>query len=179
MVCSIKKPEELTDQEIEIIIRLWENDAWAGMTPDAFKNLFKDSEFHLLLDIDGKIASVLRLNFDFTLEISGNLYPFVEMGGFASDEKGKGYGTQLLQFSLENSTERKLQIIGFCFSDLRPFYEKCHIEILYDQAKNILEREGNHWIASEDDDILIIHLSEENKTLFKKLDSQNPAYLIP
>lgn len=178
MTYRIKKPEELTEQEIEIIIELWENDEWIGMKSNDFKQVFKNSEFHLLLDTDGKLASILRLNSDFTLKISESLYPFIEMGGFASAQKGKGHGSELLQFSLENITERKLQTIGFCFSDLRPFYEKCNIEILYDKAKNIQEKEGNDWVASEDDDILVIYLSEENKNLIKQLDSQNPAYLM-
>ncbi|WP_345989608.1 hypothetical protein AAEU33_18705 [Chryseobacterium sp. Chry.R1] len=178
MTYHIKNPEQLTVQEIGVIIKLWENKEWTGMKADDFRQLFKNSEFHLLLDTDGNIKSVLRLNFDFTLKISGNLHSYTEMVGFVSAQKGHGYGSQLLKLSAENVTERDLQVIGFCISDLRPFYKKCKIDILYDKAKKILEQEDDHWISSEDDDILIIHLSEENRNLFKQLDSEKTAYLI-
>ncbi|MBK1895829.1 GNAT family N-acetyltransferase [Chryseobacterium paridis] len=178
MIYSIKKPEELTAQEIETIIALWENEEWMGMEVNDFKILFKDSEFHLLLDLDEKIASVLRLNFDFNLKISDHVYSFAELGGFASVQKGKGNGSQLLQHSMNTIVTRDLQTIGFCLSDVRPFYEKCNVPILYDKAKYIQEKDGGDWVPSEDDDILIIHLSEENNNLFQQLDLQQPAYLI-
>lgn len=178
MIYSVKKPGELTESDIKVIIKLWENEEWFGLSSDDFKILFKDSEFHLLLDNENKIASILRLNFDFTLKVSENLYSFAEMGGFASLQKGKGHGSQLLQLSIENITKRNLETIGFCFSDLRPFYEKCNIQILYDKAKFIQEKDGNNWIISEDDDILIIHLPEEKKNLLKQLNPEQKAYLI-
>jgi predicted GNAT superfamily acetyltransferase len=178
MKYQIKKPEELTEYEIETMLVLWEVEDWSTMTPEEFRVSFKDSEFHLLLGANGEIACLLRLNFDFVLKISGQQYSFVEMGGLVAAQKGKGYGSILIKLSLENIRKRDLETIGFCFSDLRPFYEKCGVEILFDKAKNIKEKEDNEWISSEDDDILVIHLSKEKENLMHQLGSENNAYLI-
>lgn len=178
MVYKIKTSKQLTDYEIKKIIALWEHEAWYNLEPTDFKLLFEKSEFHLLLDTDGEILSVLRLNFDFNLKISEHLYSFTEMGGLVSSKKGKGYGRRLIELSLDNITGRNLQTIGFCSSDLRPFYKKCAIDIQFDGAKNIKEKNNNEWFVSEDDDLLIIHLSEEKKNLLNQLGSENYAYLI-
>lgn len=178
MTYTIKKAEELTDYQIQKIIELWEHEEWNSLEPNDFKNLFKDSEFHMLSDAKEEIASVLRLNFDFVLKIADILYSFTEMGGLVSSQKRLGYGSKLVQLVAENVAQRNLETIGFCFSDLRPFYEKCSVEILADIAKNIKEKEGGEWVISEDDDILVIHLSEEKKNLLSQLTPENYAYLI-
>lgn len=178
MTYTIKTPVELTDYEIKRILVLWEHDEWSNLKPRDFKLLFEKSEFHLLLDTNEEILCVLRLNFDFVIKISESLHSFTEMGGLVSSQKGKGYGSRLLQLSKDNITERNLKTIGFCSSDLRPFYNKCAIEILLDKAKNIKEKDNNEWTVSDDDDILIIHLSEEKKSLLNQLGSENYAYLI-
>ncbi|MDH6253174.1 putative GNAT superfamily acetyltransferase [Chryseobacterium sp. H1D6B] len=175
---QIKKPEELTEYEIETMLALWEVEAWSTLTPEEFRISFKDSEFHLLFETNGEIASLLRLNFGFVLKISGQQYSFTELGGLAAAQKGKGSGTLLMKLSIENIRKRNLETIGFCFSDLRPFYEKCGVEILFDKAKNIKEKEDNEWIISEDDDILVIHLSKEKENLMHQIGSENYAYLI-
>ncbi|QPQ50730.1 hypothetical protein H3Z85_15060 [Chryseobacterium indologenes] len=71
-----------------------------------------------------------------------------------------------------------METIGFCHTDLRPFYEKCNIEILYDKAKSIKENINSEWVNSDDDDILIFHLSDERKKLLNGLSAQNHAYLM-
>lgn len=178
MKYQIKQTNELSDHEIDVILKLWDISAWNTMEPDYFRTSFKDSEFHLLLDSHSEILAIFRLNFDFVLEISGAPYSFAEAVGLVAGHKKKGYGAQLVQHFKENVTQRNIEAIGFCHADLRPFYEKCNIEILYDKAKSIKENEGSEWVNSEDDDILIFNLSEKEKEQLNTLSAQHNAYLI-
>ncbi|MDV7699522.1 hypothetical protein N6B72_21635 [Chryseobacterium soli] len=175
---QIKKPEELTETEIQYILKLWDISAWSTMTSKDFRAFFIQSEFHVLLDSMERIQAIIRLNFDFTLEISGKKYHFAEAVGLVSAEKNKGYGKKLIQYFLENCVQKNRDVIGFCSSELRIFYEKCQVPILYNKAKDIQEKNDSEWMNSEDDDILIFNASEEKKAILNHLDSTNKAYLI-
>lgn len=178
MKYHIKQTNELTDSDIEHILQLWDISVWNTMKSAYFRTFFKDSEFHFLLDSHSEILAVFRLNFDFVLEISGTQYVFAEAVGLVAAHKKKGYGAMLVQQFKENVTQKNLETIGFCHADLRPFYEKCNIEILYDKAKAIKEQAGSEWINSEDDDILIFNVSHQVKEQLNTLSEQNNAYLI-
>lgn len=178
MKYQIKKTTELTEQEIEHILRLWDISAWNTMKAAYFQSFFKDSEFHFLVDAGEAILAVLRVNFDFTLNISGEEISLAEAVGLVAAQKKKGYGARLVEYFTENLRERNMETIGFCHTDLRPFYEKCNIEILYDKAKSIKENINSQWVNSDDDDILIFHLSDERKKLLNGLSAQNNAYLM-
>lgn len=175
---QIKVPDELTDYETEHILNLWEVPEWKEMTPAYFRNFFKDSEFHMLSGSGNEILAVIRLNLNFTLEISGKQYTFAEAVGLVSAREKKGYGSQLVQLFQENLIERNTEAIGFCAAGLRPFYQKCNIEILENSAKAILENTKDGWISSEDDDILIFNASGETKELLRELGPGKNAYLI-
>ncbi|AYZ11357.1 N-acetyltransferase [Chryseobacterium arthrosphaerae] len=175
---QIKSTDELTENEIEHILQLWDIDVWNTMKADYFRTFFKNSEFHFLLDAEENILAVIRVNFDFTLEISGKALPFAEAVGLVSAHRKKGYGAQLVRHFRDHVTLQKMETIGFCHQELRPFYEKCDIEIVYDKAKMIKESIGSEWVNSEDDDILIFNVSQERKELLRQLSAQNNAYLI-
>ncbi|MBB6329456.1 GNAT superfamily N-acetyltransferase [Chryseobacterium sediminis] len=178
MKYQIKETKDLTENEIEHILQLWDISAWNTMKSAYFRTFFKDSEFHFLVDADQNILAIIRVNFDFTLKIADVNYPFAEAVGLVSAHKKKGYGAALVRHFKENVIQRNLDTIGFCHSDLRPFYEKCSIEILHNKAKMIKESVGSEWINSEDDDILIFNTSNERKELLNQLSSKNNAYLI-
>lgn len=178
MKYQIKQTNELTDSDIEHILKLWDISTWNTMKPSYFRNFFKDSEFHFLVNSTSDILAIFRLNFDFVLEISEKQYAFAEAVGLVAAHKKKGYGAILVQKFKENVTQRNLETIGFCHADLRPFYEKCNIEILYNKAKSIKEHEDSEWINSEDDDILIFNISQKEKEQLSRLSTQYNAYLI-
>jgi len=77
-----------------------------------------------------------------------------------------------------NLKEREIDTIGFCKFELRPFYERNDIQILYGKGIFITEFNNNKWIDSDDDDILIINTSEENINILRSLNEQNKAILI-
>ncbi|MGG5210420.1 GNAT family N-acetyltransferase [Chryseobacterium sp. MIQD13] len=176
---QIKNPDELTDHKINHILNLWEVPEWNEMTASDFRSFFKDSEFHFILDSEDEILAVIRLNLDFTLEISGKKFSFAEAVGLVSAQEKKGYGSKLVQFFKDNLIQRNIESIGFCATDLRPFYQRCDIEILENKAKAILESTDNGWINSDDDDILIFNTSGEMIELLKGLGPEQNAYLIP
>jgi len=178
MKYQVKETKDLTENEIEHILQLWDISAWNSMKSAYFRTFFKDSEFHFIMDTDENILAVLRVNFDFTLKIAGTDYSFAEAVGLVSAHKKKGYGAALVRHFKENVIQRNLDTIGFCHSDLRPFYEKCSIEILHDKAKMIKESINSEWVNSEDDDILIFNASKETKELLNQLSAHNNAYLI-
>lgn len=178
MKYQIKQTYELTEQEIEHILQLWDISAWNTMKSAFFRTFFKDSEFHFLVDLQQNILAVIRLNFDFMLEISGKPYAYAEAVGLVAAQKKKGYGALLVQYFKENVTQRNMETIGFCHENLRPFYEKCDVEILYDKAKSIKENAGSEWVNAEDDDILLFHISQEKKEQLSTLSTENNAYLI-
>ena len=173
----IKKSKDLSDRDIDLILKSWEIEDWFNLDSSDFKIKFEKSEFHFL-EVDDRIVSLARINFDFRLEIQKNLYNFAEFVGFVSIEKAKRYGGFLLNKIVANLTERKIETIGFCKLDLRPFYKKSNIQILYGKGIFITEFENNEWTDSEDDDILILNSSEENINILQNLNEQNKAILI-
>lgn len=177
MKYHIKKPNELAENEIETLLKLWDISQWNSMETLHFRSFFKDSEFHFLVDSEEEILAVVRLNFDFVLEISDVQYHFAEAVGLVSSQKKKGYGKKLIKYCIDNSIERNIDTIGFCLSELRTFYNKCNMTILHDKAKFIKEKNGSEWISSDDDDILIFNLSEDKKELLNQMNSENNAYL--
>ncbi|MFC4163696.1 hypothetical protein ACFOWU_08530 [Epilithonimonas zeae] len=177
MQYSIKCSKDLSDKEIELILKSWEIEDWFNLNSFDFKIKFENSEFHFL-EIEDKIVSLARINFNFRLEIQKNLYNFAEFVGFVSIEKAKKYGSFLFNKIVANLTERKIETIGFCKMNLRPFYEKNNIQILYGKGIFITEFENNEWIDSDDDDILILSTSEEHINILQNLNEQNKAILI-
>nr|WP_315033539.1 GNAT family N-acetyltransferase [uncultured Chryseobacterium sp.] len=178
MKYQIKKTNELAEKEIEHILQLWDISSWNHMKSAYFKSFFKDSEFHFLMNSQEEIVAIIRVNFDFSLQIAGKEFSFAEAVGLVAAHKKKGYGTQLVEFFRENVAQRNIETIGFCHTELRPFYERCNIEILYDKAKAIKENIDSEWINSDDDDILLFNISKERKELLNQLSTQNNAYLI-
>ncbi|MDR6920425.1 MULTISPECIES: hypothetical protein [Chryseobacterium] len=172
----IKKTNELSNPEIEYILKLWDISEWMTMNTSDFRFSFRNSEFHFLVNQRDEILALSRLNFDFTLDISGKQYIFAEIVGLVSAQEKKGYGSILVKFLKENTEQRNLEVIGFCLKELRPFYQQCDVEILKNKAKNIMENNGTVCNSSEDDDILIFHLSDERKELLKSLGPENNAY---
>ncbi|WP_126654244.1 GNAT family N-acetyltransferase [Chryseobacterium aureum] len=178
MKYQVKETKDLTEKEIEHILELWDISAWNTMKSAYFRSFFKNSEFHFLMHTHENLLAIIRVNFDFTLKIKDSEYTFAEAVGLVAAHKKKGYGAALVKHFKENIIQRNIETIGFCHSDLRPFYEKCDVEILHDKAKMIKESIGSAWVNSEDDDILIFHILPERKELLTRLSPQNNAYLM-
>ncbi|WP_426277384.1 hypothetical protein ACN9MN_18220 [Chryseobacterium sp. S-02] len=178
MKYEVKQITELTETEIGHILQLWDISSWNSMKSDYFRTFFKNSTFHFLLDADKNILSLIRVNYDFVLEVSGTQLPFAEAVGLVAAQKKKGYGAKLVEYFRDYVIRNNILAIGFCQRELRPFYEKCNIEILYDKGKTVKERIGAEWVDAGDDDILIFNVSEKTKEQLNLLSDKNNAYLI-
>ncbi|QNF31557.1 hypothetical protein HUW51_02005 [Adhaeribacter swui] len=175
---QIKQPDELQPIEIRTILHYWEVDEWQQLSESEFKNKFAQSEFHLLTNENFKILAVARLNFDFSIKVQDQFYKLVELVGLVAMEKRRGYGKKLIENLVANVKARNLQTISFCEMVNRPFYQSCQLPMLLNQAKQLREPTGAEWLVPEDDDLLIVHLSEEHTQILKNLSPENLGYLV-
>jgi hypothetical protein len=176
---SIKKPEQLSDNEINTILESWDVADWKDMKPVEFKERFKKSEFHLLTDANARLLSIARINFNFKVKISETEYQMAELVGFVAVEILKGYGKILIERLADNLKNRNIEAIGFCKNKNSAYYESCGLKIFYNSVRYLREmKDGNWYTPAEDDDIFSLTLSENNIPLFEKLSHDNPAYLL-
>lgn len=173
---EVSKAVHLSEEDIHTILSCWNVPGWLQMSVADFRQRFFNSEFHLLRE-DGRVVSIARINADFLLEINNTLWRVAEFVGFAAVTQGKGYGSELLHAVIKTIQESGTVTIGFCEKELRPFYEKHGIPILYDAAKYILEKEDDNWVPSTDDDILILYATDEDMSLLNSLGKDNPGYI--
>lgn len=99
MKYEVKQITELTETEIGHILQLWDISSWNSMKSDYFRTFFKNSTFHFLLDADKNILSLIRVNYDFVLEVSGTQLPFAEAVGLVAAQKKKDMELSLLSIS--------------------------------------------------------------------------------
>ncbi|MBD2753845.1 GNAT family N-acetyltransferase [Spirosoma validum] len=175
---TIKRVDNLSELEIATILKHWDIDEWKALPINAFRQLFKQSEFHLLTDTDAAIRCLARINFDFTISIDNELYTIAELVGLVATAPGKGYGRNLLSLIQENVKSRNINLISFCEAANRGFYQKCGILILLNKAKHLREPDKDEWLVPADDDILAINLSERNVNLLNSLNPEKLGYLV-
>jgi len=176
---SVKKPDELSDDEIKIILENWDVVEWNEMEPGEFRNKFKKSEFHLLTDPLSNMLSIARINFNFKVKIEEFEHQIAELAGFVTVEVLQGYGKVLLINLVDNLKNREIEAIGFCKKKNSAYYESCSLKLFYDTVKFLKEmRDGKWFTPTEDDDIFSLTLSDSSVLLFEKLSHTNPAYLI-
>ena len=174
----VKKAIDLTDTEIAIILHAWNVNEWMGLSAPTFREMFSESEFHLLLNDQTTILALARINFDFRIKVAGKTYEIPELVGLVSIDKGKGFGSTLLTNMIASLKSKNIEALGFCEQNLRPFYEKTGITLLYNQARFIKELNDQDWIAGTDDDILNLTLSNNMIQLLEGLNEKQPAFLV-
>ena len=175
---TIKETNELSLREIRTILTHWDVPEWKNMSSEKFRITFARSEFHLLTDIDSNILCVARINFRFKIEIRQLVYNIAELVGLVSIEKGKGYGKKLMSCIKQNLSKRKIEVIGFCGKEVRPFYKKCGIPVLHDKAKYLVEISGDEKVITTDDDILNLSLGSKNFKILQQLSKTNTGLLL-
>ena len=175
---QIKNAAELTTAEIALFLTHWNVGEWLSLTPAEFREKFTHSGFRMLKDADANTLSLARINNNFNLEIDKKIFRFAELVGLVSVERNKGYGRELLNCIKAEMRAAGVPAIGFCERQLRPFYNKCGVQIIYDKARSIFERVGDGLQPSTDDDILVLNLSEDLHNVLNALDENRRAYLV-
>lgn len=168
----------ISEQYIHTILRLWNIADWNNLTVKEFRATFADSEFHVLMNDKEELLSIARINSNFDILVQKSVYKFSEFVGFVAAQKGKGYGTALLMHLVKNLQGRRIETIGFCDKNLRQFYKKANVEVLYDAAKYLREKKEDRWIMPDDDDILSINLGENTLKLLQRLSPANLGFLV-
>jgi len=56
-------------------------------------------------------------------------FSFLNIGGIIANEKGKGYGKQIMRAIREYLISSDTIGLGFCFPHNQGFYEKCGLEV--------------------------------------------------
>jgi hypothetical protein len=175
----IKRPTELSESEIQIILTNWEVEEWKQLTPEEFRKRFEHSEFHLLNGEDSSLLSVARINFKFKVSIDESVYDIAELVGFITVEVLKGYGEMLLRNISDNLKERNIEAIGFCRRRTAPYYESAGFKVLRDKVKHLREKNGDVWLTPrEDDDIIVLTLNTDRIELFENISDERPAFLL-
>lgn len=174
----VAKPAELSSFQMEFILRLWQIEAWMLLTKSEFDEIFYNNEFHMLVDDNGNMLSVSRINYNFQISVSDSVHTIAELVGFVSQTPRQGHGSLLFRSILSNLTDRGIEAIGFCEPVSRGFYEKCNAEIFYAQSRFIKEKINGEWVDSSDEDIINLTLSERTRSVITGLTSSVPAYLI-
>ncbi|RDC62181.1 N-acetyltransferase [Adhaeribacter pallidiroseus] len=175
---QIKPAADLQAPEIETILKHWAIAGWEDLGEKEFKANFAFSEFHLLTDENFKILAVARLNFAFKIKVADQVYEIAELVGLVAMQKRCGYGRKLMQELITNVKTRKVEVIGFCVKENRPFYQQLQIPILRNQAKQLREPAGEQWLVPEDDDLLAVNLSASHTFLFKSLNFKKLGFLL-
>jgi len=178
-IYQIKTPAMLSESEIKTILQHWEIEQWLQFTSDEFRERFSDAEFHLLADQHSNILCVTRINLDFKIEINNRVCKLSELVGLVAIEKMKGHAKRLISEITGNLKNRGVECIGFCEKRLRPFYEKCGVSILYDQARYLEEKPfSEEFEPHTDDDILDINLSDSTRDLLLAINDKNTGYIV-
>jgi hypothetical protein len=176
---TVKKPVQLSEGEIQTILKNWDVEEWNQLTAEEFRTRFEHSEFHLLNDDDSNLLSLARINFKFMVRIDEADYDIAELVGFITTEVLKGYGKILLGHISGNLKGRNIEAIGFCRRRTAPYYESAGFTVFRDKVKHLREKKDDAWFTpSEDDDIIALTLSESKMDLFSRLNDDRPAYLI-
>ncbi len=175
----IKKPDELSESEIQVILTNWDVEEWKELSPEAFRKRFEESEFHLLNGEDSRLLSVARINFKFKVSIDESVYDIAELVGFITVEVLQGYGKILLGLISDNLKGRNIEAIGFCRRRTAPYYESAGFKVLRDKVKHLREKNGDDWLTpKEDDDIIALTLTTDRIELFENISDERPAYLL-
>jgi len=176
---SVKKPADLSEEEIQLILQTWDVDEWKEMAEHAFREKFKHSEFHLLTGSSSNLLSVARINFKFKVSVGEKEYEIAELVGFVTVEILKGYGKVLLGKIAENLKGRNVEAIGFCKKRTSPYYESVGLKVFHEKVKHLREKKNDQWFTpTEDDDIVALTLEDHTIEIFQSLSDERPAYLF-
>lgn len=86
------------------------------------------SQYFIAKDLSGNILSFAILR-PTSIEFRQKTYSIFEFVSLVAAEKGKGYGSFLLNNLITYSKSKGKTLLGFCLSELAPFYLKNNLEI--------------------------------------------------
>lgn len=76
-------------------------------------------------------------------------FSFLNIGGIIANEKGKGYGKQLMRAIRDHLLAQDTIGLGFCFPHNRGFYEKCGLTVETQATHRFIYRNGEQRLTAE------------------------------
>lgn len=155
----IKLGKELTQQEIDQInqakAREW-NEPPMGEEQREISLFFllKDSRDNILAQ--GQLISIPRVVFNH------NHYDIYGIGGIIANQKGQGYGKQLMLSIREFLKKEGKAGIGFTGLNIIGFYQKCGFTADFTSLKRFVHVDGNKKITNTTEDCVFYTESADN-----------------
>jgi GNAT superfamily N-acetyltransferase len=87
-------------------------------------------------------------------------FSFLNIGGIIANEKGKGYGKQLMTAIVDHLIAHDTIGLGFCFPRNKGFYEKCGFTVKTRYTHRFIYRKGSERLTAEGQFLLYLDRSD-------------------
>lgn len=104
-------------------------------------------------------------------------FSFLNIGGIIANEKGKGYGKQLMRAIRDYLIAHDTIGLGFCFPNNKGFYEKCGLTVEPMAAQRFIYQHGEErWTAEGQ---YLLYQDSSDHFLEKVLAQQEHEVIVP
>ena len=121
------------------------------------------SERLYFLLLEGETENVLASGYlkpVFPVTCAHETFSFLNIGGIIANEKGRGYGKQIVMAIREHLIAANKIGLGFCFPHNQGFYEKCGLKVDIMSTKRFIYKSENEERTAEGQYILYQDSSE-------------------
>jgi len=114
-----------------------------------------DRRYFLLVETaTGKILASGYLKPIHPVICNQETFSFLNIGGIIANDKGKGYGKQIMSAIREYLISHNTIGLGFCFPNNQGFYEKCGFTVETMSTQRFISRNGVERLTAEGQYIL-------------------------
>lgn len=157
MEIILKKGSELTYEELDqiksAIFREFKvSFRIEDQSPDKLFFLLKEQDKILAMGALWKVKPVI---FD------GQEYSFLAVLNVVANEKGKGYGRQVVDGMRKYAIKQDKTCFGFCMPKNKGFYEKCGFQIEEKSTQRFVYQKGTERITNQDGQIIFYQESSD------------------
>lgn len=170
----IKSGRELSQSEIDQINQA---EAREFKAPPRQAKDFKTAQFFYSLMAErilamGKLIPVEPVNFN------GEVFSVLGIGGILAEEKGKGYGKQIMIAIKDYLVTKNKTGVGFCALRNKGFYEKCGFNVDITLIKRFIFLKDNDKITNSGDDC-VLYLDASDHFIEKVLLNPSMEVMLP
>ncbi|MBI4097457.1 MAG: GNAT family N-acetyltransferase [Candidatus Levybacteria bacterium] len=141
------------------------------------RNQLGNRLFFLLID-KAKILSMGALKKVKPVIFNGEEFSLLGFVSVVANEKGKGYGKQVVMAMRDYLTSNNISGIGFTMPKNRGFYEKCGFSIEVSSTQRFVYKKGNENITNQDGQV-IFYLDSSDRFMEKVLANPSETAFIP
>lgn len=139
----------------------------------------KDAEdlFFLLKEKGNKLLAFGRLE-NLEIYFQGKPYQVFCVSTVVATEKGRGYGSMILEEIKKFSIEKGKTLLGFCETSLLPFYRKCGFYILSPEDNKFVYAKENGEIIPDFVPGEVFYIDGGEKILARVLEARDKTVKI-